>query len=169
MGVGEQPSGVTPSHPGSLFDIPSPRPAQYLTSMADLVSYIHLERIVPLVVKQSWALTLPNFSVHSRPSGHILSIQDVSSSPSEQEKPAGPTIERIGYTQETLRVMDSKGAETLKILRRYFACIPEYLHSSGLKIRIPCTFRFDSEPFNHAWRSDSPVSGSDEHGFQGVA
>ncbi|KAG2662757.1 uncharacterized protein LOC120650784 [Panicum virgatum] len=162
MGVGEQPSGVTPSHPGSLFDIPSPGPAQDLTSMTNLVSYIHLERIVPLVVKQSWALTLPNFSVHRRPSGHILSIQDVSSSPSEQEKPTGPTIERIEYTQETLRVMDSKGAETLKILRRYFACIPDYLHSSGLKIRIPCTFRFDSEPFNHAWRSDSPVSGSDE-------
>ncbi|RLM80384.1 AP-5 complex subunit beta-1 [Panicum miliaceum] len=162
MGVGEQPSGITPSHPGSLFDIPSPRPAQDLTSMTDMASYIHLERIVPLVVKQSWALTLPNFSVHSRPSGHILSIQDVSSTPSEQEKPTGPAIERIGYTQETLRVMDSKGAETLQILRRYFACIPDYLHSSGLKIRIPCTFRFDSEPFNHAWRSDSPVSGSDE-------
>ncbi|PUZ78387.1 hypothetical protein GQ55_1G448500 [Panicum hallii var. hallii] len=162
MGVGEQPSGVTPSHPGSLFDIPSPRPAQDLTSMTDMASYIHLERIVPLVVKQSWALTLPNFSVCSRPSGHILSIQDVSSAPSEQEKPTGPAIERIGYTQETLRVMDSKGAETLQILRRYFACIPDYLHSSGLKIRIPCTFRFDSEPFNHAWWSDSPVSGSDE-------
>jgi len=34
-----------------LFDIPSPGPAQDLTSMTDLVSYIHLERIVPLVVK----------------------------------------------------------------------------------------------------------------------
>ncbi|OEL19133.1 hypothetical protein BAE44_0019850 [Dichanthelium oligosanthes] len=161
MGLGEQPSGVTASHPGSLFDIPSPRPAQDLKSMTDLASYIHLERIVPLVVKQSWALTLPNFSVQSRPSGYILSIQDVSSTPSEQEKPTGLTIERIGYTQETLRVMDSKGAETLQILRRYFACIPDYLHSSGLKIRIPCTFRFESEPFNHAWGSDSPVSGSD--------
>ncbi|KAJ1281739.1 hypothetical protein BS78_04G328600 [Paspalum vaginatum] len=159
MGVGEQPSGVTPSHPGSLFDIPSPRPAQDLKSMPDLVSYIHLERVVPLIVKQSWALTLPNFSVQSRPSGSILSIQDVSSAPSEQENPTAPTVKRIGYTQETLRVMDSKGAETLQILRRYFACIPDYLHSSGLKIRIHCTFRFDSEPFNDAWGSDLPASG----------
>ncbi|XP_062221402.1 uncharacterized protein LOC133920847 [Phragmites australis] len=161
IGVGEQPSGVTPSHPGSLFDVPSPRPAQDPKSMPDLASYIHLERVVPLLVKQSWALTLPNFSIHSRASGHILSIQDVSSAPPEQEKSAGPTIERIGYTQEALRVMDSKGAETLQILRRYFACVPDYLHSSGLKIRIQCTFRFDSEPFNHAWLSESPVSGSD--------
>ncbi|KAF8691821.1 hypothetical protein HU200_040223 [Digitaria exilis] len=161
MGVGDQPSGVSPSLPGSLFDIPSQRPAQDSKSMTDLASYIHLERIVPLVVKQSWALTLPNFSVQSRPSGYILSIQEVSSTPSEQEKPTGPTIERIGYTQETLRVMDAKGAETLQILRRYFACVPDYLHSSGLKIRIPCTFRFDSEPFKHVWGSDLPVSGSD--------
>ncbi|CAL4886141.1 unnamed protein product [Urochloa decumbens] len=160
MEVGEQPSGV-PSHPDSLFDIPSPRPAQDLKGMPDLASYIHLERIVPLAVKQSWALTLPNFSVQSKTSGHILSIQDVSATPSEQEKPTGPTVERIGYTQETLRVMDSKGAETLQILRRYFACIPDYLHSSGLTIRIHCTFRFESEPFNHAWGSDSPVSCSD--------
>ena len=102
MGVGEQPSGVTPSHPGSLYDIPSPRAAQDLKSMPDLASYIHLERVVPLIVKQSWALTLPNFSVQSRPSGSILSIQDVSSAPSEQENPTGPTIEGIGYTQEKL-------------------------------------------------------------------
>jgi len=83
MGVGEQPSGVTPSHPGSLYDIPSPRAAQDLKSMPDLASYIHLERVVPLIVKQSWALTLPNFSVQSRLSGSILSIyiQDVSSAP----------------------------------------------------------------------------------------
>lgn len=161
MGVGEQPSGVAPSHPGSFLGIPSPRPAHDLKSMPDVASYIHLERIVPLVVKQSWALSLPNFSVQSRPSGYILSIQDVSSTPSEQEKPAGPTIERIGYTQETLRVMDSKGAEILQILRSYFACIPDYLHSSGLKIRIHCTFKFESEPFNRAWGLDSPVSGSD--------
>ncbi|KAL6591561.1 hypothetical protein ACP70R_050064 [Stipagrostis hirtigluma subsp. patula] len=161
MEIGEQPSGVAPSHPGSLFDVPSPRPAQDLKSMPVLASYIHLERVVPLVVKQSWALTLPSFSIQSRPSGSILSIQDVSSTPAEQEKPPGPTIERIGYTQETLRVMDSKGAETLQILRRYFACIPDYLHSSGLKIRIRCTFRFDSEPFNCAWGSDLRVSGSD--------
>ena len=102
MGVGEQPSGITPSHPGSLYDIPSPRAAQDLKSMPDLASYIHLERVVPLIVKQSWALTLPNFSVQNRPSGSILSIQDVSSAPSEQENPTGPTIEGIGYTQEKL-------------------------------------------------------------------
>ncbi|XP_006649198.2 uncharacterized protein LOC102704955 [Oryza brachyantha] len=161
MGIGEQPAGVTPSHPGPLFDVPSPRPSQDLKSMPGLTSYIHLERVVPLVVKQSWALTLPNFSIQSRASGHILSIQDVSSTPPEQEKTPQPTIERIGYTPEALRVMDSKGAETLEILRRHFACIPDYLHSSGLKIRIPCTFRFDSEPFNHAWGSDSAVPGSE--------
>ncbi|KAL6912367.1 hypothetical protein ACP4OV_001172 [Aristida adscensionis] len=161
LGIGEQPSGVAPSHPGSLFDVPSPRPAQDLKSTPSVASYIHLERVVPLVVKQSWALTLPNFSIQSRASGSILSIQDVSSTPGEQEKPPGPTIERIGYTQETLRVMDSKGAETLQILRRYFACIPDHLHSPGLKIRIHCTFRFDSEPFNRAWGSDTVASGSD--------
>ncbi|XP_024316563.1 uncharacterized protein LOC100842049 isoform X2 [Brachypodium distachyon] len=162
MGIGEQP---TPSNPGSMFDVPSPHPAQDPESMPSLASYIHLERVVPLVVKQSWALTLPNFSVQSRASGHILSIQDVSVAPPEQEKPPEPTIERIGYTQEALRVMDSKGAETLEILRRHFSCIPDYQHLSGLKIKIYCTFRFDSEPFSCAWGSDSTVScseGADE-------
>ncbi|XP_044955362.1 uncharacterized protein LOC123405913 [Hordeum vulgare subsp. vulgare] len=159
MGIGEQP---TPSHPGSMFDDPSERPAQDPNSMPTLASYIHLERVVPLIVKQSWALTLPNFSVQSRASGHILSIQDVSVTPPEQEKPPQPTIERIGYTEEALRVMDSKGAETLEILRRHFSCIPDYLHSSGgLKVKIHCTFRFDSEPFNRAWVSDSPVPSSE--------
>ncbi|XP_047086284.1 uncharacterized protein LOC124697787 [Lolium rigidum] len=162
MEIGEQP---TPSHPGSMFDVPSPHPSQDPNSMPSLASYIHLERVVPLVVKQSWALTLPNFSVQSRASGHILSIQDVTATPPEQEKPPQPTIERIGYTQEALRVMDSRGAETLEILRRHFSCIPDYLHSSGFKIKIHCTFRFDSEPFNTAWGSDSAVSrpeGEDE-------
>ncbi|EMS47512.1 hypothetical protein TRIUR3_06764 [Triticum urartu] len=159
MGIGEQP---TPSHPGSMFDDPSERPAQDPSSMPALASYIHLERVVPLVVKQSWALTLPNFSFQSRASGHIISIQDVSVTPPEQEKPLQPTIERIGYTQEALRVMDSKGAETLEILRRHFSCIPDYLHSTGgLKVKIHCTFRFDSEPFNRAWVSDSPVPSSE--------
>lgn len=162
MEIGEQP---TPSHPGSMFDVPSPHHSQDPNSMPSLASYIHLERVVPLVVKQSWALTLPNFSVQSRASGHILSIQDVTATPPEQEKPPQPTMERIGYTQETLRVMDSRGAETLEILRRHFSCIPDYLHSSGFKIKIHCTFRFDSEPFNTAWGSDSAVScpeGEDE-------
>ncbi|KAL5213327.1 hypothetical protein ABZP36_024174 [Zizania latifolia] len=161
MGIGEQPAGVTPSHPGSLFDVPSPRPAQDLKNMPGLASYIHLERVVPLVVKQSWALTLPNLSIQSGASGYILSIQDVSSTPREQEKTPQTTVERIGYTQEALRVMDSKGAETLEILRRHFSCIPDYTHSSGLKIRIPCTFGFDAETFNHAWGSDLLVSDSD--------
>ncbi|GJM87512.1 hypothetical protein PR202_ga03474 [Eleusine coracana subsp. coracana] len=159
MVTGEQPSA--PSHPGSLFDMPSPRPSQDLKSMPDLKSYIHLERVVPLVVKQSWALTLPNFGIQSRVPGCILSIQDVSSTNPEEEKPPEPTIERIGYVHEALRVMDSKGAETLQTLRRYFACIPDYMHSTGLKIRIQCTFRFESEPFSRAWIADSSVSGSD--------
>ncbi|TVU27604.1 hypothetical protein EJB05_19097, partial [Eragrostis curvula] len=159
MITGEQPSA--PSHQGSLFDMPSLYPSQDLEGMPDLESYIHLERVVPLVVKQSWALTLPNFNIQSRTPGSILSIQDVSSTGPEEEKPPGPTIERIGYTHEALRVMDSKGAETLQILRRYFACIPDYLHSTGLKIRIHCAFRFESEPFTRAWGADSSVSSSD--------
>ncbi|GJM87439.1 hypothetical protein PR202_ga03393 [Eleusine coracana subsp. coracana] len=159
MVTGEQPSA--PSHPGSLFDMPSPRPSQDLKSLPDLKSYIHLERVVPLVVKQSWALTLPNFGIQSRVPGCILSIQDVSSTNPEEEKPPEPTIERIGYIHEALRVMDSKGAETLQTLRRYFACIPDYMHSTGLKIKIQCTFRFESEPFSRAWIADSSVSGSD--------
>jgi AP-5 complex subunit beta-1 len=159
MVLGEQPS--TPSRPGSLFDLPSPRPSQDNKSMPNLKSYIHLERVVPLVVKQSWALTLPNFCIQSRATGCILSIQDVSPTNPEDEKPPQPTVERIGYTHEALRVMDSKGAETLQILRGYFSCIPDYMHSTGFKIIIQCTFRFDSEPFSRAYGADSSVSGSD--------
>ncbi|OAY82689.1 hypothetical protein ACMD2_22326, partial [Ananas comosus] len=81
MGSSEQPSGVSPS--ASLFQVPSPRPPQDLNKkLSSISSYIHLERVVPLLVQQSWLLALPNFNTQSNGSTSFVGIQDISSSPS---------------------------------------------------------------------------------------
>nr|XP_029123497.1 uncharacterized protein LOC105055407 [Elaeis guineensis] len=152
MNLVEQPSGVSPSpHPGSLFQVPSPRHAQDLKKSVGVSSYIHLERVIPLLVKQSWSLTLPNLSNGDSKSSYVEGIKDISAPPSTE----------LGG-REPLRVMDSKVAEILGVLRRHFACIPDYRHMPAIKIRIPCRLRFDSEPFTRVWGAASFALDSEE-------
>nr|CAD1830238.1 unnamed protein product [Ananas comosus var. bracteatus] len=115
MGSSEQPSGVSPS--ASLFQVPSPRPPQDLNKkLSSISSYIHLERVVPLLVQQSWLLALPNFNTQSNGSTSFVGIQDISSSPSlKSEKEINPAVENINAQKEPLLVMDSKVAGILTI------------------------------------------------------
>ena len=69
-----------------------------------------------------------------------------------------PETERFYQSQEPLRVMDSKISEILEILRRHFSCSHDSRHIPGLKFRISCHLRFESEPFNHIWGDNSPTS-----------
>ncbi|KAG1361176.1 hypothetical protein COCNU_09G006390 [Cocos nucifera] len=164
MNLVEQPSGVSPSpHPGSLFQVPSPRHAQDLKKSVGVSSYIHLERVIPLLVKQSWSLTLPNLSNGDSKSSYVEGIKDISAPPSTEMEGEGEVdIERIILPKEPLRVMDSKVAEILGVLRRHFACIPDYRHMPAIKIRIPCRLRFDSDPFTRVWGAASFALDSEE-------
>jgi len=170
--LGEQIPGVTVPHQGSFFQVPSPRPSRDLKKSSGLSSYIHLERVVPLVVKQSWSLTLPNLDTGSGEGSYFDGIGDITVPPTQpgeisvppSTEPAKESVistQRISLPPEPLRVMDSKVAELVGVLRRHFACIPDYRHMPPIKIRIPCILRFETEPFSRIWGTDSSALDSD--------
>lgn len=172
LAIGEQVPGVAAAHPGSFFQVPSPRHSQDLKKSSGLSSYIHLERVIPSTVKQSWSLTLPSIDTESGTCSYYDGIGDISSPPAQpEENNVPPSVEpkkesevgteRISLPPEPLRVMDSNVAEIVGVLRKYFACIPDYRHMTPIKIRIPCTLRFESEMFNRIWGTDTPAFSSD--------
>ncbi|KAF6151048.1 hypothetical protein GIB67_005863 [Kingdonia uniflora] len=139
---------ISSSPHSSSFNIQTPNPYQYLKKSRNISSYIHLERIIPPLVKQSWSLSISTLGLENNKPSFLESIRDTEP-PVDIER----DTERITLhpQQEPLRVMDSKISEILTILRRHFSCIPDFRHMSGIKIRLPCTLRFESEPFNHVW------------------
>ncbi|KAF8407475.1 hypothetical protein HHK36_006609 [Tetracentron sinense] len=169
LNLGEQLPGISQSpHLSSFFHAQSPRPSHDLKKSKNISSYIHLDRVIPLLVKQSWSLSISTLGIESNEPDYLAGNKD--SEPSldiemEVENSFSVQIasetERIDLPQEPLRVMDSKVSEILRILRRHFSCIPDFRHMPGLKIRIPCTLRFESEPFNRIWGVDSPTTNLD--------
>ncbi|KAG0477745.1 hypothetical protein HPP92_012464 [Vanilla planifolia] len=115
----------------------------------------------PASLFQSWSLVLPNFEINENKTTYFEGNRDVAISSTKIEKEAGVTTDRIGLQEEPLRVMDSKVAETLRILRMHFAYIPDYKNMPGTKIRIPCVLWFKAESFSRVWESDSPTLDSD--------
>lgn len=165
LSLGEQIPGVSASpHAGMLFQDPSPQAMQDPKKCLGVSSYIHLERVVPLLVKQSWSLTLPNLGMGSSEASYFDGIGDISAAPvsmEETETKGEDDLERISFPQEPLRVMDSNVAEIVGALRKHFALIPDYRHMPGIKIRIPCILRFESEQFTRVWGAHpSSVLGS---------
>ncbi|KAK1296166.1 hypothetical protein QJS10_CPB15g00073 [Acorus calamus] len=171
LNVEEQLPRVSPApHPSTFSEAGSPRPEDLKKSLA-ISSYIHLERVFPLLVKQSWSLALPSVvGVDNNETESLSGIRDSSiQSPEPLKGDADgntkPQIlsetEKIGSSKEPLRVTDSKSVEVVRILRGHFACIPDYRHMPGLKVKIPCVLHFDSEALGHAWGIDPSASGSD--------
>lgn len=167
LNLGEQLLGISPSPlSSSIFNIQSPRTSHNIKKSRNISSYVHLERVVPLLVKQSWSLSLSTLGVDSSKSGYLEGIRDSEPAVEEREIDGSteihiPETERFDQSKVPLRVMDSKISEILGTLRRYFSCIPDYRHMPGLKVGISCTLRFESEPFNREWGVDSPASGLD--------
>ncbi|KAK9115605.1 hypothetical protein Sjap_014552 [Stephania japonica] len=156
LGLEELLPGISPSPHISSFDLKKSR---------NISSYTHLERVIPLLVKQSWSLSLSTFGFGSGQPGYIESIRDnesVVGKGSDVEDCADvtkvPGTDRIDSHKEPLRVMDSKVAEILGILRQHFSCIPDFRHLPGIKIHIPCHLRFEAEPFNRVWGGDLPAN-----------
>ncbi|KAL3524653.1 hypothetical protein ACH5RR_013025 [Cinchona calisaya] len=152
LNIGEQLPGISPSTHSSSFFIQSPGHHDVKKSR-NILSYIHLERTVPLLVRQSWSLSLPvifNDDKHSlesfeddKPTAEAKELDRISSTDIVSD------INMISQLQEPLRVMDSKVSEIVGILRKHFSSIPDFRHFPGLKIQIPCGLRFNSELFNH--------------------
>jgi AP-5 complex subunit beta-1 len=159
LSTGEQKSGLPAPLPTSLSDVPSPHLSAHLKKSTDIASYILIERITPPLVKQSWFLSVPaSVPALSNGSGSSQgSIMDIvaSSATSLDTDNSDKADFAITYQNEALRVMDPKIGELLRVLRTHFKCIPDYRVMPGIKIRIPCIFRFESDPFTHAWGSES--------------
>ncbi|EFH59468.1 binding protein [Arabidopsis lyrata subsp. lyrata] len=149
---------VSPStHSSTFFSVQSPRFRHDPSKSRNLSSYIHLERVTPLLVKQSWSLSLPSLSVGTDGYSIIenkIQVDEVEPDGS-QELQILPEARRIESGKPTLRVMDSKIAEILERLRRYFSVIPDFKHMPGIKVRITCTLRLDAEPYSSIWGSES--------------
>uniref|UniRef100_A0A5B7BFY8 Uncharacterized protein n=1 Tax=Davidia involucrata TaxID=16924 RepID=A0A5B7BFY8_DAVIN len=169
LNIEEQLPGISPSpQPSSFFNVQSPRPSHDLKKSRNISSYIHLERVVPLLVKQSWSLSLPNLGINGNNAGYLEGIRDNEPPVDQRELDVGTNIliisemERSDQPREPLRVMDSKIAEIVGTLRRHFSSIPDFRHMPGLKIKISCSLRFESDPFNRIWGADLPANGLDE-------
>ncbi|KAK9275628.1 hypothetical protein L1049_022895 [Liquidambar formosana] len=167
--LGEQLTGISPSpHSSSFFNVQSPQLPHNLKKSRNISSYIHLERVIPLLVKQSWSLSLPTTGDGGDRPGYLECIRDSEALVDEIELDSSADIhflsgtERIDQPQDPLRVMDSKISEILGTLRRHFSCIPDFRHMPGLKIRMSCNLRLKSEPFNRIWGAVSPASSLDD-------
>ncbi|XP_051122493.1 uncharacterized protein LOC127245562 [Andrographis paniculata] len=169
LNVGELLPGISPStHSTSLFSRHSSQSLPNLRKPSNIASFIHIERVLPLLVKQSWTLSLPNFGINPEKPGFFEYIRD--------NKPAGEEIasntmmsgdlitENDSFQQqkEPLRVMDTKISEIVGVLRRHFSLIPDYRHMPGLKIKISCSLRFDTDPFNGTGEVDSTLDRVDK-------
>lgn len=151
LGMGEHLPGISLSTPsGSFFDFQNPQSFPGLRRSSSISSYVHIERIKPLLVKQSWSLSLPNFGTNSDKPGFFEGIRD--SEPANEERDSDVTISGDIIESEIprqpnvpLRVMDAKVSEIVSELRRHFSSIPDYRHMHGLKIKISCSLRFDPE------------------------
>ncbi|KAL8534931.1 hypothetical protein ACS0TY_010821 [Phlomoides rotata] len=149
--TGEHLPGISlTTHSGSFFDFQSPQSFPGLRRSSSISSYVHIERVKPLLVKQSWSLSLPNFGTNSDKPGFFEGIRD--SEPAKEEWDSDITMsvdiiesEMPRQQNVPLRVMDAKISGIVSELRRHFSSIPDYRHMPGLKIMIPCSLRFDSE------------------------
>ncbi|KAK4842557.1 hypothetical protein QYF36_023680 [Acer negundo] len=181
LNLGEQLLSIAPStHSSSFFNVQSPRHYHDIKKSKNISSYIHLERVIPLLIKQSWPLSLSTIGIGSDKSGFLDTINDTRAIVDEREfdgyindqimsETESSIIyhmisetEKIDRPLEPLRVMDSKISEILGILRRHFSCIPDFRHMTGLKVRISCNLRFESEPFTRLWGGDSSTSVLDD-------
>ncbi|KAI3867099.1 hypothetical protein MKW92_018966 [Papaver armeniacum] len=107
------------------------------------------------VNKQAWSLSL---AMMDNENNQLLVLEGISDSkPVDREADLDSSSE--------VQVLESDRMdmpENHYILRLHFSCIPDFRHMSGFKITIPCTLRFESEPFNCIWGVGLPATSLDE-------
>ncbi|KAG9146641.1 hypothetical protein Leryth_019677 [Lithospermum erythrorhizon] len=171
LNVGDKLLGISPATQStSFFNLQSPKFSYDPKKSKHISNYIHLERKVPLLVKQSWSLQLSTLIMNGSKPAYLEGILD-SEHTSEQndlDRSNGISVvsdisetNRIDYPQEPLRVMDSKISEIVGMLRTHFSSIPDFRHMPGLRIKIPCYLSFESDPFTKTWEIKSTSNGID--------
>ncbi|KAH9307738.1 hypothetical protein KI387_035649 [Taxus chinensis] len=160
LSLGDQlPDDSSAPQLSSFFRSPSPRAPRNVKQK--LSAYIHLSRVTPLIVKQSWSLVIVNSDICEEiDSSSVVNMNLEEPSMAIGEPKEGTDIEGIpndGVTRgpELLRVMDSKVSEMLGILRRHFAVVPDVRHGPGLKVNVHCKLSFDSEGMFPPGQNDS--------------
>ncbi|GFZ15748.1 hypothetical protein Acr_25g0001570 [Actinidia rufa] len=168
LNSGDQLPGIAPSPQSSFyFNVQSHQPSHDLKKSRTISSYIHLERVIPLLVKQSWSLSLSTLGSCVEKPAYLDGIRDSEPSLEQREVDGGTNsqihskMERVDHPNQPLRVMDSKISERIGILRKHFSTISDFRHMPGLKIQISCNLGFKSEPFKHIWGIDLPVNNLD--------
>uniref|UniRef100_A0A7N0UHS1 AP-5 complex subunit beta-1 n=1 Tax=Kalanchoe fedtschenkoi TaxID=63787 RepID=A0A7N0UHS1_KALFE len=167
LNFGEQLTGVSPS---SHF-VQSPRVSHDPKKSRSISAYIHLERLVSLLVTQSWSLSLLGLSDVGGKPEHLEDAGD-SSEPLVRDEECDNGSKHhlitesgeIDHPLQPLRVMDSKIAEILMTLRTHFSCIPDLRNMPGLKVNVKCIFRFQAEAFSRVWgvnSSSTELEGTD--------
>lgn len=148
---------VSPSTHSSaaFFTVQSPRFRYDPNKSWNISSYIHLERVTSLLVKQSWSLSLPSLGVGSSIVESKVQVDEVEPERSQELQLLPENSRRIESGKPTLRVMDAKVGEILERLRRYFSVVPDLRHMPGIKVRINCTLRLDAEPYSSVWGSQT--------------
>ncbi|KAI3421646.1 AP-5 complex subunit beta-1 (Adaptor-related protein complex 5 beta subunit) [Psidium guajava] len=161
--LGEQLPTMAPSgESDTFFNMQAPILSHDPRKSRNISAYIHLERVVPLLVKQSWSLSLANLGFGNAKADSIEGIKD--SEPKFDDAVIGITSdlplssESLSVEQqlEPLRVMDARISEMLGTLRRHFLSIPDFRHTPGIKVKISCYLRFESDPFSRTWGFSSP-------------
>lgn len=161
--------GISPSsHQTTFFNVQSPRPSQRFKTFKNLTSCIHFERLTPLLVKQFWSLSLSSLAMSNSKPAYLEGIRDLKPPNEENEFSDSsnsqliPETGRTNQPNEPLRVMDSKIAEILNMLRKYFSCIPDYRYMAGLKVSISCSLRFESNAFNRMLGINNTATAQEE-------
>ncbi|KAK4800588.1 hypothetical protein SAY86_021075 [Trapa natans] len=169
LSLGEKLIGVVPSaQSGPFFNVHSPQQPLDPRKSRNVSAYIHIQRMMPLLVKQSWSLSLSALDFGDGKPDYLLSVKDNEPKPNDRgtegssDGQINSESERIPLPQEPLRVMDAKISQLLVTLRKHFACIPDFRYMLGIKVKIPCFLRFMSEPFSRIWGHNASDGNLDE-------
>lgn len=154
--TGDQLPGITPAPQSSSFFNVQSQPYPDLRKSNTISSYIHLYRSIPLLVKQSWSLSLSTLGIRDNEPEQKEDLEEDNNDILHIDL----RTDKADYPREPLRVMDSKVSQIVDSLRRHFSTIPDFRHMAGLKIKIPCYLSFESEPFNRVWGSELQINGS---------
>ncbi|XP_024524086.1 AP-5 complex subunit beta-1 [Selaginella moellendorffii] len=131
-------------HVSSFLGSPSPRVYLGKKASIQVSSFIHLTRETPLLVRSSWSLVLHDTfqpilepvtaedqkPTAAEPGSSLIAITD-DEVPGDSDHPTSDNV---------LRMMDAKTADTLAVLRRHFSGVSE----SGVKIQVVCRLKVKS-------------------------
>lgn len=166
--LGEMLPTMAPSgESDTFFNVQIPRLSHDPRKSRNISAYVHLERVVPLLVKQSWSLALANLGFGNANADSAKGIIDSEPKSDDavigiaSDEPISSESLNVERQLEPLRVMDAKISEMLGNLRRHFSSIPDFRHMPGIKVKILCSLRFESDPFSRTWGFSPPSDNPD--------